>query len=200
MTALAAMTRGWPMLGALGAGLVLAALAAGAGGARQVVLAGLGVAALGWGVLSLRAARPLAPRAALGMSVAALLTGGAAVGSGAMADVAGLPLAAASVFIAVVALSAALAVRARRAEHARFEEPEPASTRGEEPARRVSVGIEEPAEPASRDPRARGALVGLMIGALLVSALATPALAATEAGELAVPHGEHGTPDPGHAH
>ena len=114
MTALAAMTRGWPMLGALGAGLVLAALAAGAGGARQVVLAGLGVAALGWGVLSLRAARPLAPRAALGMSVAALLTGGAAVGSGAMADVAVLPLAAASVFIAVVALSAALAVRARR--------------------------------------------------------------------------------------
>lgn len=197
MTALAAMTRGWPMLGALGAGLVLAALAAGAGGARQVVLAGLGVAALGWGVLSLRAARPLAPRAALGMSVAALLTGGAAVGSGAMADVAALPIAAASAFIAVVALSAALAVRARRAEHARFEEPEPASTRGEEPARRVSVGIEEP---ASRDPRARGALVGLMIGALLVSALATPALAATKAGELAVPHGEHGTPDPGHAH
>lgn len=194
MTALAAMTRGWPMLGALGAGLVLAALAAGAGGARQVVLAGLGVAALGWGVLSLRAARPLAPRAALGMSVAALLTGGAAVGSGAMADVAGLPLAAASVFIAVVALSAALAVRARRAEHARFEEPEPTS------ARRVSVGIEEPAEPASRDPRERGALVGLMTGALLVSALATPALAATETGELAVPHGEHGTPDPGHAH
>lgn len=178
MTALAAMTRGWPMLGALGAGLVLAALAAGAGGARQVVLAGLGVAALGWGVLSLRAARPLAPRAALGMSVAALLTGGAAVGSGAMADVAGLPIAAASVFIAVVALSAALAVRARRAEHARVEEP----------------------EPTSRDPRARGALVGLMIGALLVSALATPALAATQAGELAVPHGEHGTPDPGHAH
>lgn len=179
MTALAAMTRGWPMLGALGAGLVLAALAAGAGGAPQVVLAGLGVAALGWGVLSLRAGRPVAPRAVLGMSVAALLTGGAAVGGGAMADVAGLPLAAASVFIAVVALSAALAVRARRA---------------------APVGVEEPAEPASRDPRARGTLVGLMIGALLVSALATPALAATEAGELAVPHGEHGTPDPGHAH
>lgn len=194
MTALAAMTRGWPMLGALGAGLVLAALAAGAGGAPQVVLAGLGVAALGWGVLSLRADRPVAPRSALGLSVAALLTGGAAVGSGAMADVAGLPLAAASVFIAVVALSAALAVRARRAEHARFEEPEP------EPARRASVGVEQPAEPASRDPRARGTLVGLMIGALLVSALATPALAATEAGELAVPHGEHGTPDPGRAH
>ena len=30
-----------------------------------------------------------------------------------------------------------------------------------------------------------------MVGALLVAGLATPALAATEAGELAVPHGEH---------
>lgn len=195
MTALAAMTRGWPMLGALGAGLVLAALAAGAGGARQVVLAGLGVAALGWGVLSLRAGRPLAPRAALGMSVAALITGGAAVGSGAMADVAGLPLAAASVFIGSIALSTALAVRARRATPVRVEDP--ASVEVEDPA---SVRVEERAQPASRDPRPRLPVVGLMIGALLVSALATPALAATEAGELAVPHGEHGTPDPGHAH
>ncbi|KZE92507.1 hypothetical protein AVP42_02661 [Agromyces sp. NDB4Y10] len=62
MTALAVITRSWPMLGALGAGLVLAALAAGAGGATQVALAGLGIAALGWGVLSLRAGRALAPR------------------------------------------------------------------------------------------------------------------------------------------
>lgn len=179
MTALAAMTRGWPMLGALGAGLVLAALAAGAGGAPQVVLAGLGVAALCWGVLSLRADRPVAPRSALGLSVAALLTGGAAVGSGAMADVAGLPLAAASVFIASIALSTALAVRARRTEPVRVEEPEP---------------------PTARGPRPRHSFVGLILGALLVSALATPALAATEAGEFAVPHGQHGIQDRGHAH
>ena len=179
MTALAAMTRGWPMLGALGAGLVLAALAAGAGGAPQIVLAGLGVAALGWGVLSLRADRPVAPGAALGVSVAALLTGGAAVGSGAMADVAGLPLASASVFMASIALSAALAVRARRTEPVRVEESE---------------------RPTARGPRPRLSLVGLIIGALLVSGLTTPALAATEAGELAVPHGQHGIRDRGHAH
>ena len=191
MNALAAMTRSWPMLGALGAGLVLAALAAGAGGAPQVVLAGLGVAALGWGVLSLRAGRPVAPRAALGVSVAALLAGGAAVGAGAMADVAGSPLVAASVFVASVALSAALAVRSRRAEPPWVEDPaQPAS----------SVRVEEPAQPASRDPRPRLTVVGLAIGALLVSALATPALAATEAGELAVPHGLHGTQDQGLAH
>lgn len=180
MIALAAMTRSWPMLCALGAGLVLAALAAGAGGAPQAVLAGLGVAALGWGVLSLRSARPLAPRAVLGVGVAALLAGGAWVGSGAVTDAAGLPLAAASVFIASVALSAALAVRAaRRAEHLRTEEP---------------------AKRAARDPDARSTLMGLAVGAALVSALATPALAATEAGESAVPHGRHGVHDPGHAH
>jgi hypothetical protein len=179
MTALAAMTRSWPMLGALGAGLVLAALAAGAGGAPQVVLAGLGVAALGWGVLSLRAGRVLAPRTVLGVAVAALLAGGAAVGAGAMTDVAGLPLAAASVFIASVALSAAVAVRRRRAEQVRFEEP---------------------ANPASRDPHALSTFVGLAVGAALVSALATPALAATDAGETAVPHGRHGAHDPGHPH
>jgi hypothetical protein len=181
MTALAAMTRSWPMLGALGAGLVLAALAAGAGGAPQVVLAGLGVAALGWGVLSLRAGRLLAPRTVLGVAVSALLAGGAAVGSGAMTDVAGLPLATASVFIASVALSAAVAVRARarRTEHVRAEAP---------------------AKPASRDPHALSTLVGLAVGAALVSALATPAIAATEAGETAVPHGRHGAHDPGHSH
>lgn len=188
MIALAAMTRSWPMLCALGAGLVLAALAAGAGGASQAVLAGLGVAALGWGVLSLRSGRPLAPRTVLGVAVAALLAGGAWVGSGAVTDVAGFPLAAASVFIASIALSAALTVRAaRRAEHLPTEAP-------------ASLRVEEPAKPASRDPHPRRTLVGLAVGAALVSALATPALAATEAGESAVPHGRHGPHDPGHAH
>lgn len=175
MTALAAMTRSWPMLGALGAGLVLAALAAGAGGAPQVVLAGLGVAGLGWAVLSLRAGRMLAPRSVLAVAVAVLLAGGAWVGSGSVTDVAGLPLAAASVFVASVALSAAITLRTARA------------------------GGRGAAQP-SRDSRPRHVVVGLVIGALLTSALATPALAATEAGESAVPHGRHGTHDSGHSH
>ena len=187
MDALAAMTRSWPMLGALGAGLVLAALAAGAGGATQVALAGIGVAALGWGALSLRAGRVLPPRTVLGVAVAALLAGGGAVASGAMTDVAGLPLAVASAFIAAVALSAALRVRARRAAPAHSEAPRAAR-------------VDEPAQAAPRDPHPRRTLIGLAVGAALVSALATPALAATEAGERAVPHGEHGTHDPGHSH
>ncbi|MBM7502827.1 hypothetical protein ACFPER_05050 [Agromyces aurantiacus] len=187
MDAPTAITRSWPMLGALGAGLLLAALAAGAGGAPQAALAGLGVAALGWGVLSLRAGRMLAPRAVLGVAVATLVGGGGAVGAGALADVAGLPLAAAAVFVGAIALSAALAVRSRRAAPAHPE-------------------AHAAARPSPAD--ARRTLLGLAVGAVLVSTLATPALAATEAGELAVPHGEHGTAphdgaadhDPGHAH
>ncbi|GAA4044772.1 hypothetical protein [Agromyces indicus] len=177
MTALAAITRSWPMLGALGAGLVLAALAAGAGGATQVALAGLGIAALGWGVLSLRAGRALAPRSTLGTCVGALLAAGGAVAAGATTGIPGGPLAAASVFIATVALSAALDLRRRR-------------------GRRTAAADAR----ASAEAHPRLGLIGLMVGAALVSALATPALAATEAGELAVPHGEHGTHDPGHRH
>lgn len=184
MDALAAMTRSWPMLGALGAGLVLTALAAGAGGAPQVALVGLGLAALGWGVLSLRADRMLVPRAVLGVAVAALLAGGAAATAGAWADVAALPLAAASVFIAAVALAAAIAVRGARAR----------PTAGPPTSEAAAAGRPSPARDARRT------LVGLALGAALVSALATPALAATDAGELAVPHGRHGPHDPGHSH
>ncbi len=165
------------MLSALGGGLVGTALAAGAGGAGRLVLAGLGVAALGWGVLSLRAGRPLAPRAVLATSVAALVVAGVAVASGAMADVPGLPLAAACVFLAVVALSVAGSVRgglgARRASRASGPEPGAA------------------AAAAASTTETRRSLVGLAIGAVLISALATPALAATEAGRSAVPHGTH---------
>ncbi|WP_353826988.1 hypothetical protein [Agromyces sp. SYSU T0242] len=171
MRALATMTRTWPMLAALGGGLVLAALAAGAGGAPRVVLAGLGIAALGWGVSGLRAGRVVAPRTTLAASTAALVAGGAAVAGGGLSAVPGLPLGAAAVFTTAVAVSAASAVR---------------STPRERTAR----------------PRATGSarsLAGLAVGAVLVSALATPALAATDAGRLAVPHGELHVRT-GHAH
>ncbi|GAA1058033.1 hypothetical protein GCM10009571_31060 [Agromyces luteolus] len=181
MHAPATMTRTWPMLAALGGGLVLAALAAGAGGAPRVVLAGLGVAALGWGVLSLRSGRPLAPRTVLATSVASLLLGGVAVATGGLADVPGLPLAAAGLFLAAVALPVARAARGRARDR-----------RGPEASAAARTAHAAPATAPARE--ARRSLVGLAIGAVLVSALATPALAATEAGRTAVPHGEHGGP------
>ncbi|MEF3404773.1 hypothetical protein [Agromyces sp. CCNWLW203] len=171
MHALVAALRSWPMLAAFGAGLVLAALAAGAGGAMQPALVVAGVAALGWGGLALRAGRVIAPSATLVVAAAALVGMAAVVSTGAAerTDVAPGPLAAASVFIVVVALSAGLELRGRTRRSAR----------------------------AAADRRRDGAasdtarLLGLVAGAALVAALATPALAATEAGETAVPHGTH---------
>jgi hypothetical protein len=233
MNALATMTRSWPMLGALGAGLVLAALAAGAGGAPQVALAGLGVAALGWGALSLHAGRILASRAVLATAATALVSLGLLVTAGAMSDAAVLPLAAASTFIVAVALSAALTLRLRRGAHVdRSPRPRPIdrSPRPRPRYRRTSASPaalvlhgDAPAGHESAPAANRGAvdglpsLLGLLGGAVLVAALATPALAATEAGRQAQPHGEHavlapldgehavvrpldGANDPGHAH
>ncbi|KRE31011.1 hypothetical protein [Agromyces sp. Soil535] len=170
MSALTSLARTWPMLSALGGGLVLLALGAGAGGAPGGVLAGAGIAGLGWGVLSLRAGRAIVPGVALGVSAALLVGAGALIGTGlaAATDVRVGPLLAASVFIAVVAGHTAFVVR-RRA--------------------RAEMSEEDPTRPALEG---RLSLAGLAAGALLVAGLATPALAATEAGELAVPHGEHG--------
>jgi hypothetical protein len=178
MTALTTMARTWPMLAAFGGGLVLLALAAGAGGTAGGVLAAAGIAGLGWGASSLHAGRAIVPAIALGVSVALLLGAGALVGTG-LADDAGVavgPLVAASVFITVVAGYTAFVVR-RRARAARSD--------------RDRIGAMDAASRPAVDGRL--SLAGLVAGALLVAGLATPALAATEAGELAVPHGEHGT-------
>jgi len=195
MNALTTLARTWPMLSALGGGLVLLALAAGAGGTAGGALTGAGIAGLGWGVLSLRAGRAIVPAVALVVSTALLVGTGALVGSGlaATTGVAVGPLVGASVFIAVVAAHTAFVVRRRsRAAH-----PIADPTGAADAASRPAVD-------------GRLSLVGLVAGALLVAGLATPALAATEAGELAVPHGEHdhgGTPvtdadhgDDGHLH
>jgi hypothetical protein len=190
MTALAKMARTWPMLAAFGAGLVLLAVAAGAGGPAGGVLAGVGVAALAWGVLSLHLGRPLAPAAALAVGVALLVGAALLVGSG-LSGAAGVPagpLLAASVFAAVVAGHAGFILRRR----ARTATPARAKGAPDAAGRAVVDG--------------RLSLVGLVAGALLVAGLATPAIAATEAGRLAVPHGEHSgwgsssTTAPGHHH
>ena len=115
MTAPTTLTRTWPMLSALGGGLVLLALAAGAGGAAAGALAVAGIAGLSWGVLSLRVGRAIVPAVALGVSTAVLVGAGALVGTG-LAVATGVavgPLVAASVFISVVAGHTAYVVRRR---------------------------------------------------------------------------------------
>lgn len=157
------------MLAALGAGLVLTAVAAGAGGYAGAVLVGCGVAALGQGVFGLRSGRVVAPATTLGGCLG-VLAGSAVVvvtGSAAVLGVAVMPLLAADLFVLVVAFGAAADLRARRV---------PAGTRS-----------------GGRERQRRLPIVGMLVGAALTAALATPALAATEAGDSAVPHGQlHG--------
>lgn len=168
MSTLTRMTRTWPMLSALGGGLVLLAISAGSDALGVgLVVGALGAASLVWSGLSLRAGRMLLPGVVLGVSLGVLLGAGVLAFSGAAAasGIAGLPLVVAAVFALGTAVGGAIATRTR-------------TRRGGAPARQVSV-------------------IGLALGAMLVAGLATPALAATEAGDLAVPHGEHGTSEGG---
>ncbi|BDZ64550.1 hypothetical protein [Agromyces mangrovi Wang et al. 2018] len=173
--AVADALRSWPALGALGAGLVLLALGAGAGGAPGIAMAGLGVAALAQGVAALRAGRVVLPRTTLGVVAAYLVVAAGISAAGLLPGigVAGGPLVAASALAVVPAAAAAHRLRA------------PLQVPGSSAGRRSTV---------ERWP----SLVGLVAGAVLVAGLVTPALAATTAGEHAVPHGELHTEHVGH--
>lgn len=165
MNAISRVTRTWPMLSGLGAGLVLLAIAAGSDSLVVGIVAGVvGAASLVWSGLSLRAGRMLLPRLVFMAGLGVLLGVGVLAFSGiaAASGMAGLPLVVAAVFALGASIGGATAMRAT-------------------PRRR----------------NGQVSIIGLAFGAVLVAGLATPALAATDAGELAVPHGEHGTSEHG---
>ena len=156
----------WPAFAAWGGGLIQLALGAGAitgageGSAVRAagsLLAVVGVAAIGWGALTLARGRIVVPRLSIAGSLAGIL---ALVGAMALdpSRVSVFAVAAASALLLGVAFGCALALR------------------------RAS-------RPETRD-AARPRLIGLFVGALLVAGVVTPALASTEAGRHAVPHGE----------
>ncbi|ANJ28201.1 hypothetical protein [Agromyces aureus] len=199
MSALTHLTRSWPVFSALGAGLVLTAVGAGAMGApawgiaAAAALIGSGIAALGWAVVALRTGRAPAPRAAL-VAALVLIAASAAVfasGAAAVAGIASLPLLVADLFALVVAVGAAVTLRTERSARA---------------GRADAAGVPRTTKTAMRSARRPVvSAIGVAAGAALVAALATPALAGTRAGEEAVPHGEHGTSltvpgRPGHHH
>lgn len=176
------MARCWAGFASLGAGLVHLAvigehldhwLMAG------VFFAVLGAAQVGWGVAALaRDAAPV-PRAVLAVNLGALAVWAVSRTTGLpVGPEAGTAEAVGRADVLCVALHllvlASLAVAMRRSGRAR-----PAPQDGPQ---RVRAG--------------RG-LVALGVGALMVSALTTPALAATEPGEHARPHGTHGEADEG---
>jgi hypothetical protein len=175
-------TRSWPSLAATGAGLIQLAIAAGvvtgAGGESRaagpgvlaVVLLVLGPAALGWAALVLVRGEIVAPRLGMLGSVAAIV----ALTGMLMAEPTRTSILAVGVAVAFLVITgAASALEYRR------------RTRG-------GAG-----ETAVRT--ARASAIGVLVGAAAVAALVTPALASTEAGQLAPDHSEHMVV-PGHGH
>ncbi len=157
----------WPAIAAWGGGLVQLALGAGAvtavDGSLAIRMAGfvlivMGAAAIGWGAATLARGRIVVPRLVVGGSLAGIFSAVAAMTLDPQRTSVFAVVAASALLIAV-ALGSALALR-----------------RAGRPAR------------ARRTDVARPRLIGLVVSAVLVAGVVTPALAATEAGQHAVPH------------
>ncbi|TDW30148.1 hypothetical protein [Cryobacterium psychrophilum] len=160
---------------AIGAGLIHLAVGAGAPFPLSVLLVGFGIAELGWAVATLSTGRIVLPRLMLGGALvpvavwAATATLGSGLGVSAQAT--GLPLF--PMFIASlfnIFLAVTLAVIARKA------------------ASGLGKSIE------SAKPAGWKFATALVLGGVIFSGLTTLALAATNAGLYAVPHGSHSVP------
>ena len=166
-------------LASLGVGLVHLAVGAGSPLFPAILLVGFGIVELGWGVTLLAAGRVVLPQLALALSLVPVALWGLDVTMSIALGIPGMtstlplgPMAAASLLSLVIGLSLSFSRR-----RARWPRPTASATR---PGRY---------------------LLGMLCGSLLVAGLVTPALAATNAGSHAIPHGEHGTstlPEPSH--
>lgn len=155
----------WPALASLGAGLVLFATAAGAPVGVAVPVGIVGALEIAWAFAVLRAGHLVAPRAAIVGGAVGLVGSGFLLLTGPLALI---PFLALFVFHWSIAIAAVIELRGQNARRA------------------AADGA------ALRSPRQRRSGVfalALVIEAMLVAAIATPALAASEAGEFAVPHG-----------
>lgn len=174
----------------LGAGLVYTAVGAGSAPVSATVLVAIGLASMAWAILVLVRDRVPAPRTSLTASIAAILAWVALAGLSSIFPeaVGGLPLVpllASTVMLLYVSI--VLAVRFRASQSVSATASAPATAGPDE------TTAEPPSAPtaARRTPAGRF-LIGVAAGGFIVAALTTPALALTNAGEHAVPHGTHG--------
>lgn len=165
----------WLAFAALGAAVIHLAVGASAPLPLAITLVGLGAAELGWGIATLVRGRLVAPQATLVAALVPVFVWGASAtlgsGFGLPVEATRLPLfpmAVASLFNIFLAGSLAVSARRNRAG--------------------------SPTADAAAAPQGWRFLTGLLIGGMLFSGLTTPALAATDAGALAVPHGSHSLP------
>ena len=210
------ISRLWLAFSAIGAGTIHLAVGASAPVLLMITLVGLGAAELGWGAVTLVRGRALAPGAALfGALIPVFVWGAVATlgsGLGVPAAATGLPLqpmATATLFDLFLAGSLALVLRRTR----RATNTGSTTTSTSTPGRVPNSGVAAESGPNHPEPARIGRqllnsaqssagetaggwrfLAALTLAALVVSGLTTPALAATDAGAHAVPHGSHGLP------
>ncbi|PJJ65344.1 hypothetical protein [Compostimonas suwonensis] len=167
----------------LGAGLVHLAAAGGAPLALAVLLVAVGSAEIAWSVTVLARGRIVLPRATLALAVVPVLGWAALSALGPALGVAlgFLPMAVASLFDLVIAATLAARTRAAR------------PTASAHPVQATQTLQAAQTRPDAARPRlsATRFLVALVLGASAVAGLTTPALAASDAGAHAVPHGTH---------
>lgn len=171
------VVRLWLAFTAFGIGMIHLALVVSAPLPIAIALAGLGAAELGWGILALvREPLPVA-RAAAGMAALGALAPLSLVLVSVLSPSAALGASLPTVPIALAAVLQVLAVALIALD--------------------VRRGHGFPTAPAgSPQRRVVRSLLAAAFGALVVGGLTTPALAATEAGRYAQPHGEHVVVDP----
>lgn len=175
--ALGATSRVWLALPAIGAGLIVIAVGAGSPIPLAAVFLLLGGSQAAWGLAVLGLERIPFPRLSLPLFLATTLLWGVLVGlttvlhdSTAFASIGLFPMVCASGLSLAIALT--LVVRIRNA--------------------RAATGARAPRSSVDSGQRPGRFVLSLVIAALVVSGVTTPALAATTAGQFAVPHGEHG--------
>ncbi|MFT7765792.1 hypothetical protein [Clavibacter tessellarius] len=216
------LIRHWLALAALGAALIHLAVGAGSSPASMVALLVIGVAELAWAVAVLRSDRlPAATWAVVGALVPvagwALLVSAAVVldAPGITSGVPAMPMLAATLLDLAIAAVVGRHLRSRAESEAEatctaVESRLPAdialvgsgaalpsaSPSASAPAAGPTADVPAAAT-ATAEPEATGRryLVGVLAGAFLVAGLVTPALSLTNAGEHAVPHGQHGSID-----
>lgn len=158
-----AVIRAWLGFCALGAGLIHLALVIGSPLAIGIPLLIVGIAEFAWGVFAFTATSlPFANAARIGAIVPILgwVVLLVVVGPAVAVGVRILPMLVASLLDLAVAIGVTVVLR-----------------------RQVRDAAERPLRPGRY-------LLSLGLGALVVAALTTPALAATEAGDMVVPHGD----------
>jgi hypothetical protein len=161
------ITRTWLAFAAVGTGLIHFALVVGSPLALGVILAIIGLLEFGWGVLTFARETVPFPRLVLVGALAPLLGWGALLVISTAAEDPAIASALPFFPLAVASLFELFIATV------------------------VAVHLRRASEVSPVAPSVARYLLGLAAGALVVAALTTPALAATAAGSVAQPHGEH---------